>query len=169
MGRRLERALHTLGLLRSTLATAAGPRGAAARGLLEVADSSMTYRRRYLSSLQAAPVLDLLLADETNPRSLAFQLSALADHVDDLPRDPTHAGLSPEQQILLAARTAVRLADIDLLARPDADGRRDELDDAAGPAGGGPAGPVRCNHPQLPEPSPGVAPSGGLAAGPEQP
>ena len=96
--------------------------------LLEIADSSMTYRRRYLSSLQTAPVLDLLLADETNPRSLAFQLAALADHVDDLPHDPTHAALSPEQHIMLAALTAVRLADIDVLARPDADGRRTELD-----------------------------------------
>ena len=34
--------------------------------VLEVAESSMTYRRRYLGSLQAAPVLDLLVADETN-------------------------------------------------------------------------------------------------------
>ena len=37
----------------------------------------MTYRRRYLGMLQADPVLDLLLADETNPRSLAYQLVAL--------------------------------------------------------------------------------------------
>lgn len=59
---------------------------------------------------------------------MAFQLSALADHVDALPRDPSHAALSPEQHILLAARTAVRLADIDVLAKPDADGRRTELD-----------------------------------------
>jgi len=128
IGRRLERSLQTLGLLRSTLATAAGVEGPLLEGLLEVADSSMTYRRRYLSSLQTAPVLDLLLADETNPRSLAFQLSALADHVDHLPRDRAHAALSPEQHILLAARTVVRLADMDVLARPDADGRRTELD-----------------------------------------
>jgi uncharacterized alpha-E superfamily protein len=32
-------------------------------------------------------VLDLLLADETNPRSLAFQVNALADHVTNLPRE----------------------------------------------------------------------------------
>ena len=41
----------------------------------------MTYRYRYLTSLQLAPVLDLLLIDETNPRSVGFQLIALADHV----------------------------------------------------------------------------------------
>ena len=53
--------------------------------LLEIADSSMTYRRRYQGSLQTAAVLDLLLADESNPRSLAFQLAAVADDVEHLP------------------------------------------------------------------------------------
>ena len=44
----------------------------------------MTYRRRYMSRLQTAPVLDLLLADEANPRSLAYQLAALAESIDQL-------------------------------------------------------------------------------------
>ena len=87
MGRRLERAAHTASLLDSTLTTVAGSEGPLLEALLEIADSSMTYRRRYLSSMQTAPVLDLLLADETNPRSLAFQLVALAGHVDHLPHD----------------------------------------------------------------------------------
>ena len=55
----------------------------------------MTYRRRYPGSLQTAPVLDLLLADETNPRSLAFQLAALADDVDNLPRETAGPRRSP--------------------------------------------------------------------------
>ena len=38
----------------------------------------MTYRSRYFTVLQAAPVLDLLMNDETNPRSLAFQISDLS-------------------------------------------------------------------------------------------
>jgi len=48
--------------------------------LLEVADSSMTYRARYFETLQAAPVLDLLMNDALNPRSLAFQLQDLSGH-----------------------------------------------------------------------------------------
>ena len=55
--------------------------------LLELADSIMTYRSRYLTR-PVPPVLDLLVADDTNPRSVAFQLAALASHVDQLPRDP---------------------------------------------------------------------------------
>ena len=42
--------------------------------LLEVGDSSMTYRSRYFTVLQPAPVLDLLMNEEANPRSLAFQI-----------------------------------------------------------------------------------------------
>ena len=44
--------------------------------LLEIADSSMTYRRRYFARPQLAPVLDLLLLDDTNTRAVAFQLAA---------------------------------------------------------------------------------------------
>ena len=53
--------------------------------LLEIADSSLTYRSRYLTSMQADLVLDLLLLDEANPRSAAFQLARLREHVDQLP------------------------------------------------------------------------------------
>ena len=52
----------------------------------------MTYRRRYMSQLQTAPVLDLLLADEANPRSLAYQLAALAESIDQLPRNESAPG-----------------------------------------------------------------------------
>ena len=117
MGRRLERALHTSA---SCAARWYGGRrrGAAAGGAAGVADSSMTYRRRYLAALQTAPVLDLLLADETNPRSLAFQLSALADHVER-PAARRDAGPRP-------ARTAAHDVGPDRPAagRPRRPGRR---------------------------------------------
>ena len=54
--------------------------------LLEVADSSMTYRSRYFTTLQPVAVLDVLMADETNPRSLNFQVAHLADLYKKLPR-----------------------------------------------------------------------------------
>jgi len=97
--------------------------------LLEIAESSMTYRRRYLSSVQTAPVLDLLLADETNPRSLAFQLVALAGHVEHLPHDDSQPHSTTEQQVAKAALTDLRLADIDGLARATDEGLRPQLDE----------------------------------------
>jgi uncharacterized alpha-E superfamily protein len=54
--------------------------------LLEVADSSMTYRSRYFTTLQPLAVLDVLMADETNPRALNFQMSHLCGLYAKLPR-----------------------------------------------------------------------------------
>jgi uncharacterized alpha-E superfamily protein len=54
--------------------------------LLEVGDSTMTYRTRYYTTLQPVAVLDVLMADEGNPRSLDFQLAHLADLYQKLPR-----------------------------------------------------------------------------------
>jgi len=51
---------------------------------LELCDSAITYRSRYLNVLQAAPVLDLVLADQGNPRGLAFQLVAIHTLLDEL-------------------------------------------------------------------------------------
>ena len=45
---------------------------------LELCDSVITYRSRYAGVLQPAPALDLMLADEGNPRGLAFQLVTAA-------------------------------------------------------------------------------------------
>ncbi|MBV9947236.1 MAG: circularly permuted type 2 ATP-grasp protein, partial [Myxococcales bacterium] len=109
MGRRLERGLFVVGLLRATLARS--PDAALLEELLQIADSAMTYRRRYLAALQDAPVVDLLLTDETNPRSVVFQVERIAEHVDALPRD-TGKPRSAEQSLVLSARAELRLADI---------------------------------------------------------
>jgi len=116
MGRKLERCLHTGGLLRATLVPAVANEAPLLEALLEIADSFMTYRRRYQGRLQVTAVLDLLLADETNPRSLAFQMAALADDVDHLPREDRRPGRSSEQRLMLSLLTSLRLADIEHLA-----------------------------------------------------
>jgi uncharacterized circularly permuted ATP-grasp superfamily protein/uncharacterized alpha-E superfamily protein len=161
MGRKIERAAHTVGLLHFTLTAnasagigkAVGARSASEEpasslaqasasetgratwegplleALLEIADSSMTYRRRYLGGVQAAAVLDLLIADESNPRSLVYLLKALREVIDRLPHDPQKAVRSPEQRMIVSLLTAVQLADIQELARPDETGRRPGLED----------------------------------------
>jgi uncharacterized circularly permuted ATP-grasp superfamily protein/uncharacterized alpha-E superfamily protein len=129
MGRKLERCLHILGLVYRTLSPAQAQEGPLLEALLEIADSSMTYRRRYQASVQTVAVLDLLLADETNPRALVFQMAALADDVDHLPREPCRPGRSIEQQLMLSSLTGLRLADVERLARVNNSGRRPELED----------------------------------------
>jgi uncharacterized circularly permuted ATP-grasp superfamily protein/uncharacterized alpha-E superfamily protein len=129
LGRRLERGAHTISLLKCTLTQVNGSEGQILEALLEIGECSMTYRRRYLSSVQAAPVLDLLLADETNPRSLAYQLVALAGHVDHLPHDGPQPPFRTEQQVAMAALTDLRLAHIEGLARATDQGVRQNLED----------------------------------------
>ncbi len=129
MGRKLEHAVHTVGLLHWTLQTPGSWEGALLEALLEIADSSMTYRRRYLSGVQAAAVLDLLIADESNPRSLVFQLTALRDVVEQLPRNANQAVRAPEERLAASLLTSVQLADIQNLAHAEPDGRRPRLEE----------------------------------------
>jgi uncharacterized circularly permuted ATP-grasp superfamily protein/uncharacterized alpha-E superfamily protein len=86
LGRRLERAMYTVRQLRELTAPFDEASWPLLEYLLEVADSSMTYRSRYFTTLQPVAVLDVLMADETNPRSLQFQLNHLADLYQKLPR-----------------------------------------------------------------------------------
>jgi uncharacterized alpha-E superfamily protein len=104
IGRRLERSINLVNLVRAALSVT-GASDAVLEPLLEIADSSMTYRRRYYAQAQLAPTLDLLLADDSNPRSLAFQLNALTDHVDHLPR-PQRAPVPTREQVVITCLIA---------------------------------------------------------------
>ena len=87
IGRRLERGLQMGQFLRQGLAGAPPDASAFLETLLQIADSSITYRSRHMTDLRTEFVLDLLLADESNPRSVAFQLArAQREHVERLPR-----------------------------------------------------------------------------------
>ncbi len=81
---------------------------------LELRDSVITYRARYLAVMQAAPALDLILADEGNPRGLAFQLLALRD----LLRQITEEGDSLLVSVDRALRDAREIV-ADVLAAPN--------------------------------------------------
>jgi len=129
IGRRVERSTHLIELLRAALVRLPPDPTPALEAVLEVADSTMTYRSRYRSALLPAPVLDLLLIDETNPRSVAFQFRSIADHVELLPRDPALPRQGEEQRTIIRLLAATRLADVEALAEPDGDtGTLDDLD-----------------------------------------
>jgi uncharacterized circularly permuted ATP-grasp superfamily protein/uncharacterized alpha-E superfamily protein len=112
MGRRIERALNQAMLIRAGLPLVCRDSHNTLQALLEVSDSLMTYRGRYRSSFQLAPVLDLLLADEGNPKSLAFQFNQLAAHVEQLPHQEERRFASKEERTVLEMQTAVRLLDL---------------------------------------------------------
>jgi uncharacterized alpha-E superfamily protein len=86
LGRRIERATHLAWLVHQTCYATDTFENEHIRTVLEIADSAMTYRSRYLNQVQIVPFLDLLLLDDANPRSVAFQLAAIENHLRELPR-----------------------------------------------------------------------------------
>jgi uncharacterized circularly permuted ATP-grasp superfamily protein/uncharacterized alpha-E superfamily protein len=131
-GRRLERALRESQLVRGMLAVGGGTEPEALQALLEMADSVMTYRSRYASRFQLGAVLDLLVCDETNPRSIAYQLVECVAHVDEL-RQGAHgtSGAVNRESVALLLR-AIRNADIVRIAREFEHGVRAPLDNLLG-------------------------------------
>lgn len=129
LGRRLERATQMVELLQRILVESFDDSEETERlaFLLETADSFMTYRSRYRFAPTFPLVLDLLLIDEQNPRSLAYQLSAVSDHMTLMPQASTDAVRTPEQRLALDTLTQVRLADIERLRLADSNGVRTEL------------------------------------------
>jgi uncharacterized circularly permuted ATP-grasp superfamily protein/uncharacterized alpha-E superfamily protein len=119
VGRRLERATNASSLVRRVLSAGASD-NALLEPLLEIADSSMTYRRRYYARPQLVPVLDLLLLDDTNTRSVMFQLAAVSEHSRHLPRDPKAPSPTREERLIDHAMATLQKVD------PDAAGRNGE-------------------------------------------
>ncbi|MBW8832524.1 MAG: circularly permuted type 2 ATP-grasp protein [Burkholderiales bacterium] len=81
LGRRIERLADACSMLE--VATNEG-RTHGLDWLLELADSTVTYRSRYLVAPEWMPVLDLVLRDEANPRSVAFQVKGLSEYIAKL-------------------------------------------------------------------------------------
>jgi uncharacterized alpha-E superfamily protein len=127
MGRRLERSMNTASLIRLSLDELSEGSFNTLQALLRISDSLMTYRGRYRSAFQLAPVLDLLLTDEGNPKSLAFQFARLADHVEFLPQEESIRFASKEERIVLEMFTAVRLLDLTGIHAGQSQAELDEL------------------------------------------
>lgn len=94
VGRRVERALSGLGLLRTAAGQGDGE-SAVLDPLLETCDSVMTYRRRHFSRPNQASVVDLIFFDPTNPRSVAYQIGILDREITRFSGDPDF-GLLPQ-------------------------------------------------------------------------
>lgn len=121
-GRRIERALMLIAFLRATVVSPEVDETAfhlILESVLTTCDSIMTHRRRYRSYLQLSSVLEVLLLDEKNPRSLAYQLNRLQSHLPKLPRDAT-VRITRAEKMILDAMTSVRLAEPTELCKPQA-------------------------------------------------
>jgi uncharacterized alpha-E superfamily protein len=129
MGRRIERAMQTVQLIRRGLGFDFKVVECGLGTALEIADCSLTYRSRYRNTMQADLVFDLLLLDEGNPRSAAWQFAKLFEHVEQLPESHPPAGHSREAKTALSMLTATQLVEACELALPDTANRLSRLDE----------------------------------------
>ncbi len=115
LGRRIERAQAIASEVGYALDQPPGRIEGGLRLVLELCDSVITYRSRYLTILQPAPALDLVLADESNPRALAFQLAAIRRGLSEVAGTEDRA--LPEEAAALFAEAEALVAQV--IAAPD--------------------------------------------------
>ena len=118
LGRRIERSMQILSIVENGVLSSKGAPRRLLEATLQLADSLMTHRSRYLANVHCSGVLDLVLTDETNPRSLAFQIMMAKEHIDQLPREKHQRGLSVEQRIIMNLSSSIQMLDVDTL-RPN--------------------------------------------------
>lgn len=94
VGRRIERALSGLALLRTAAGRGDGE-SLLLDPLLETCDSVMTYRRRHFSRPRLDHVVELIYSDPTNPRSVAYQIEIIGQEIQRFAGDPDF-GLLPQ-------------------------------------------------------------------------
>jgi uncharacterized alpha-E superfamily protein len=111
MGQRIERSIYLCTFLDHALNSPEADNASVLEAVLEVGDSTITYRGRYNVVPNIATVYDLILLDDTNPRSLLFQLNQLVKHYDRLPGERENALPSPGRRILIECLTSLRLLD----------------------------------------------------------
>ena len=131
LGRRIERASQTSSLVRSLLFTRFGNADEAI--LLEslgmTVESIISYRRRYGGSLNINNMLEMVLMDVSNPRSLEYQLKSIVNTIYALPRERRTTELSAQLRHVMEAQSKVQLSKISGLSNADAaTDTRPELD-----------------------------------------
>jgi uncharacterized circularly permuted ATP-grasp superfamily protein/uncharacterized alpha-E superfamily protein len=114
LGRRIERGQNLLRLIDNLLVPVHRNYRQLLQSMLDICDSSMTYRYRYLMSYEIGPVLDLLVVDQSNPRGLAFQFMQIVSHLDAFNiGDKTE--LVKQRKRMTDCRASLRLLDPDAI------------------------------------------------------
>ena len=125
IGQHIERAMSTPRLLRCCIPHQGNSQDITPLldAVLDVTDNLLSYRQRYLTHFELHTVADMLLADETNPRSVAYQLASMDRHLAMLPRDRAHPYRNQDQRILLKVTGLIQLNDMlqgrDMVAQTD--------------------------------------------------
>ena len=130
IGRRLERSLLIISTLRTAFSVkqSENVETQLIESLLDTSDNTICYRQHYRSYFELPSFLELLLLDTNNPRSLAYQIASLQEHVAKLPRNRQGLRLSGEERLMLEASSILNLANLDDFLVVSKDNIRENLD-----------------------------------------
>jgi uncharacterized alpha-E superfamily protein len=120
-GRSLERGLQVCRLLRATVVETRAVRveREVRDVLVACTESAVTFRRRYRGTARVGALAELLLADRQNPRSVAFAVDRLVEHLADLP-----ASTGSTRAERLVGDLADQLAELDAASLASSQGGR---------------------------------------------
>jgi uncharacterized circularly permuted ATP-grasp superfamily protein/uncharacterized alpha-E superfamily protein len=119
LGRRIERAAAAVRYVRAFGGVQATADDLST--LLDLADSQISYRQRYLTGMARVPVLDLVTLDPGNPRGIAFQIGAISAHLNSLPVLSDDGLAEPQQEqarelaAIMVTANALRIDDTTLI------------------------------------------------------
>jgi len=79
--------------------------------LLDLLDSQITYRSRYIAGAALAPVLDMAMLDPFNPRSVLFQAMRIDEHLAALPNLRDDGVMEPPRRLSVKLRAELESED----------------------------------------------------------
>jgi uncharacterized circularly permuted ATP-grasp superfamily protein/uncharacterized alpha-E superfamily protein len=112
LGRRLERALYLMALFGASGMLDSDDYDTL-QAVLEMADSAITYRTRYVGLPTRGRVLDLLMVAGRHPRSVAFQLAGIEEHLAALSQEPAGAVARPDRLLLASLQRSIHASPLD--------------------------------------------------------
>ena len=127
IGRRLEHSLQIAAFIKHCFAEQTEVPDELLEAALDISDCGMTYRSRYYANLQLSAVFDLLLVDELNPRSLAYQLAKLEANVESLPGNIEAVNQFKDSQLATESVNLMRTLDLNQATAMSDDGKRPKL------------------------------------------
>jgi len=121
VGRKIEQSLLVITMLRTTLIKKYNEQVEynLHQSVLMSNEGLVNYRYKYRRPLQNLLVIDLLLFDPNNPRSLTYQVVRLKSYLQNLPRNNTDKTQPEYERLILEADALLKKADKNELARSD--------------------------------------------------
>ncbi len=114
LGRRMERSISLIFTLQGLFRWEQMQDRSSFENLLSINDIRITYNRRYRGKIDKQSVLDILLFDTSNPRSLAFQIERINECLKFLPNKEEKVTYS-EDRVALQLYTMFKMKDIAIL------------------------------------------------------